>query len=315
MRDLPNNTLRQCVVSDEFDGQRLDNYLLREWRGVPRSLVYRLIRSGHVRVNAGRVRPDRRLHSGDRLRLPASVAIPAKAPPRPLPPLQLPVLYEDAMLLAVDKPAGVAVHGGSGLSHGVIEQLRGGLARQTFLELAHRLDRNTSGVLLLAKKRSALAEVQRQWRASQVRKHYVALVLGRWQRAAHQTIALPLKRVAGGSGVRQVVVSEAGKAARTTTKLIRQYQHSALLGAALQTGRTHQLRVHFAAGDLPILGDDKYGRFDINHAAARAGYKRMFLHADRLEFKHPHNAETLTLTAPVPPDFEQAAAWLDSYHN
>ena len=297
------------VVSADYAGQRLDNYLLREWCGVPRSLVYRLIRSGQVRVNSGRVRPDCRLQTGDRLRLPESVRLPVREASKP-PPLTMPVLYEDAVLLAVDKPAGLAVHGGSGLSHGVIERLRRPLAAGAFLELVHRLDRETSGVLLLAKKRAALLALQKQWRARRVHKHYTALVFGNWQAARHRRIDLPLKRIGGDKGQRHVIVDEAGKSAGTRTKLIARQRGGALLDAVIQTGRTHQLRVHFAAADIPIVGDKKYGNFAANRTAAAAGFHRMFLHAAQLVFTHPQSGEAITVTAALPAAFTEAADWL-----
>ncbi len=310
MRDLVDKTVRECVVSEQFEGQRLDNYLLREWRGVPRSLIYRLIRNGHIRVNVGRVRPDCRLSTGDRLRLPASVRVPEAPPPTHARPLALQVLYEDEILLAVDKPAGLAVHGGSGVAHGVIERLRAHLPQHAFLELVHRLDRDTSGVLLLAKKRSALTAIQQQWRAQKVEKKYTALVLGVWQAEQHREIKLPLKRIVAANGNRHVIVDSAGKNAYTRTRLLQQYSNSALLEADLQTGRTHQLRVHFATQQLPILGDERYGDFALNHSAARAGWQRMFLHAQQLAFTHPQSAERVQILSPLAEEFTLAAQWL-----
>lgn len=297
------------VVLADYAGQRLDNYLLREWRGAPRSLVYRLIRSGQVRVNSGRVRPDCRLQTGDLLRLPASVRLPVRVVQKP-PPLTVSVLYEDAVLLAVDKPAGLAVHGGSGLSHGVIERLRRPLPHGAFLELVHRLDRETSGVLLLAKKRAALLALQKQWRDRQVRKHYTALVFGSWQAARHRRIDLPLKRIGGDQQQRHVIVDTDGKSAATRTNLISRQRGGALIDAVLQTGRTHQLRVHFAAADIPIVGDSKYGDFPANRAAAAAGFRQMFLHAAQLRFLHPQTEQTITINSPLPAAFAAAADWL-----
>lgn len=312
MREWQDKTPRRCVVGAEFDGQRLDNYLLREWRGVPRSLVYRLIRSGNVRVNAGRARPDRRLQAGDHLRLPASVETPPPAAKPAATPLELQVLHEDAQLLVVDKPAGLAVHGGSGVAHGVIERLRAQRPPRAFLELVHRLDRDTSGALLLAKKRSALVDLQRQWRAQRVEKRYIALVLGQWRAPQHRRIDLPLARRGDASGARQVVVDAAGKSALTRTALVSQQRGGALVQADIRTGRTHQLRVHFAQCDLPILGDGKYGDFAANRAAARAGLARMFLHAAHLAFTQPASGQLLAIAAPLPPSFAQAAQWLEN---
>lgn len=303
----------QHTISEQEQGQRLDNYLLREWRGVPRSLIYRLIRTGKVKLNAARTTPASRLHSGDILHLPDNIV--TSSPPKPpAKALALPVLYEDSELLAVDKPAGLAVHGGSGIAHGVIERLRTGrgLDRdRNFLELAHRLDRETSGVLLLAKKRSALRMVQAQWRAQQVQKEYIALVFGDWQKR-HRRIVLPLRRIGGDSGIRRVVTDNDGKAALTQTRLLRQWRRGALISAVLATGRTHQLRVHFAESGIPIAGDDKYGIFADNHALARAGFARMFLHAGHLRFIRPATGAALMIESPLPPLFEHAGAYLDS---
>lgn len=309
MRELPPPGT-PCIVSEHSHGQRLDNYLLREWRGVPRPLIYRLIRNGNIRVNRKRAKPDQRLHAGDHLRLPNSVQTPAPGTLPPAAPLALPILYEDAHYMAVNKPAGLAVHGGSGIAHGVIERLRARHPPQPFLELAHRLDRDTSGILLLAKKRAALAAIQSQWRDHRVAKHYTALSFGDYHPTRHHRIDLPLQRLASPTGARHVIVSTAGKTAVTHTQKMQTLNGGSLLSATLHTGRTHQLRVHLAYADLPIVGDPKYGNFPANRAAAKAGHSRMHLHAHRLQFTHPDDGAAVTITAAPPPEFTAAAHWL-----
>lgn len=278
-------------VSADYEGQRLDNYLSREMKGAPRSLIYRLIRTGQVRINSRRASPDSKLRTGDVLRIPPHITLTKRSPAKPL---ALPILYEDNSLLAINKPVGMAAHGGSGSSHGVIERLRASRPEK-YLELAHRLDKDTSGVLLLAKKASALRGVHATWRARRVRKIYHVWVFGKWSSTA-SLIDLPIKRTREIGGK----VSSDGRASLTRTSLIRQYSKAALLRADISTGRTHQLRVHLSAIGLPIIGDDKYGDFASNHAFRQ---KRMFLHAERLAFSHPLEEKELTITAPAPREF------------
>lgn len=285
-------TVPAKIVAADYDGQRLDNYLARELKGAPRTLIYRLIRTGQVRINSRRAKPADKLRTGDSLRIPDHITL---ADSRPAPPLELPFLFEDKGFLAVNKPGGLAVHGGSGISHGVIERLRAA-RNERFLELAHRLDKNTSGVLLLAKKSSALRGVQVEWRARRVEKIYQALVFGRWQKNA-ALINLPIKRSAG--GIAGVVAAD-GRPALTHTACLRQFDDAALLQANIATGRTHQLRVHLAAVGLPIIGDDKYGDFAANRKI-KAG--NLFLHAVRLRFKHPLTGEEIAINAPLPEYF------------
>ena len=247
-------------VALEHDGQRLDNYIFRERKRLPKRLVYRLIRTGQVRINSRRAKPDSRLATGDLLRLPPTANAGAVKTDTPPSPLTLTTLMEDEHILAVAKPSGLAVHGGSGISHGVIERLRG-MTNGVFLELAHRLDKDTSGVLLLAKKPAALRELQRQWRNRAVHKKYVLAVFGRWQESAAR-ITLPLVRRQGGIGSRVAGESDTdGKEAITRTRVLKQWPQAALLEADIITGRTHQLRVHLAQAGLPIIGDKKIRRF------------------------------------------------------
>ncbi|MCC6610100.1 MAG: RluA family pseudouridine synthase [Burkholderiales bacterium] len=309
MKELGNVRAQLVNVGEARAGQRVDNFLLRELKGVPRSHIYRLIRSGEVRVNSRRVDATYRLQAGDRVRVPP-VRVPAAAGRRPsVRPAEFPVVYEDDALLVIDKPAGVAVHGGSGVSAGVIEQLRAARPDARFLELVHRLDRGTSGLLIVAKKRSALLAMHRVLREGSVDKRYLTLVRGRWSRPVRD-VALPLARYLTAAGERRVGVHAAGQASRTRFELVRQIDGYALLAATLETGRTHQIRVQLAHLGFPIAGDDKYGDFELNRALARRGLRRMFLHAERLSFAHPRTAEPLELTAPLSADLQAFLAAL-----
>jgi 23S rRNA pseudouridine955/2504/2580 synthase len=309
--------VKTVEVGEESAGQRLDNFLLRELKGVPKTHVYRIIRSGEVRVNKGRAAADTRVEVGDLVRvppvrLPDRVADPAG---KPAPAREFPVLLEDDHLLAIDKPAGVAVHGGSGVSFGVIEQLRQARPMAKFLELVHRLDRETSGVLLVAKRRSALTRLQDQFRDRETGKTYLALVVGAWP-ANKKVIDAPLHKylVAGddaAAGERRVKVvakdDPDGMRSITLVKVARRLGAFTLLEVTIKTGRTHQIRVHLASQGHPIAGDDKYGDFELNKALQRQGLKRMFLHAWRLQFQHPATAEPVALEAPLPPDLHSFA--------
>jgi len=300
-------------VEAEAAGQRVDNYLTKRLKGVPKSHIYRILRSGEVRINSRRVGPDYRVQAGDRLRLPpVRTAKPAAAPKQPLSSrLKAKVLYEDDVLLVIDKPAGVAVHGGSGVSRGVIEQLRLERPEARFLELVHRLDRETSGVLMLAKRRSALTELHRQLREGRVQKSYLALVKGAW-RDGKRSIKLPLHKYVLASGERRVSVGRDGLPAHTVFRLQRSWSGYSLLEAELKTGRTHQIRVHLAHVGYPVAGDGKYGDFALNKQLARRGLKRMFLHAFKTVIAHPQSGAALTLEAPLPPDLQAFLAALDA---
>jgi 23S rRNA pseudouridine955/2504/2580 synthase len=300
---------RHLRVDEASAGQRLDNYLMRCLKGVPKTHVYRVIRSGEVRVNKGRASADTRVAAGDDVRLP-----PLRLAERPdaaaVPPREFSVLLEDEVLLAIDKPAGVAVHGGSGVSFGVIEQLRRARPEAKFLELVHRLDRDTSGVLLLAKKRSALNALQDQFRARDTGKSYAALVSGRWPEAM-KVIDLPLHKYLLPGGERRVRVGAAGdalaKRSITLVRVAQRFDAFTLLEVNIKTGRTHQIRVHLAQAGHAIVGDDKYGDGELNKALARGEavpgqrFGGMFLHAARLAFVHPVGAARIELHAPLPP--------------
>ena len=300
--------VQRVNVDEGSAGQRLDNFLLRLLKGVPKTHVYRVIRSGEVRVNSGRAGADTRLALGDEVRVPPVRTAERPAAP-PAPAREFPILYEDEQLIAVDKPAGVAVHGGSGVSFGVIEQLRRARPQARYLELVHRLDKQTSGVLLLAKKRSALTALQDQFRSRVTDKTYSALVAGAWP-AARKVIDVALHKSTSPDGTRRVRAvdadDEAGRRSVTLVKVARRCEGYTLLDVTIKTGRTHQIRVHLAHEGHPIVGDDQYGDFELNRQLARgeglAGvrFARMFLHARRLAFDHPASAERITLESPLP---------------
>jgi len=310
MNDLnkPASPLRATVVEvdEESAAQRIDNFLFRRLKGVPKSHVYRVLRSGEVRVNSGRVGPEYRLQPGDRIRVPpVRISTSVKAAK----PAEFPIVHEDAAVLVIDKPAGVAVHGGSGVSFGVIESLRAGRPQAKLLELAHRLDRDTSGLLIIAKKRSALVELHRQLRDGEVEKIYAAIVKGAPARDAFE-VAEPLHKYVTGSGERRVSVKEGGQSAMTKVKVVKRGGEASLLEIRLLTGRTHQIRVHLAHAGHPVVGDDKYGDFELNRQLAKQGAKRLFLHAGRLAFAHPVTKERLRLSAPLPKDMAAFSAQL-----
>lgn len=290
--------VRLVEVDAEHDGQRLDNFLLRLCKGVPKSHLYKAIRGGEVRINKGRTGVDYRLRAGDVVRVPP-LRLPDPGQPRPVPPNECPVVFEDDALLVVDKPAGLAVHGGSGVSFGVIEQLRAARPDAKFLELAHRLDRDTSGLLMIGKKRSALLALHAAMRAGQGGKRYLALVRGDWQND-RQHIRLPLLKWNTVTGERRVKVDATGVPAHTIVTSRQRFGDYSLVGAELRTGRTHQIRVHLAAIGFPIVGDDKYGDDATRAAFAAKGFSRMFLHAHKLDIAHPLTGEPLSLEAPLP---------------
>ena len=302
MNDLSKARARTLEVGEEAAAQRIDNFLLRHLKGVPKSHVYRVLRSGEVRVNSGRVRPEYRLQAGDRVRLPPIRT--SKSKGFTAKPLEFPIVYEDAAVLVVNKPAGVAVHGGSGVSFGVIESLRAARPQARLLELAHRLDRDTSGLLIVAKKRTALVELHRMLREGEIEKVYLTLVKGHWEGATRELRA-SLHKYVDARGERRVAVREDGMAAITRVKRMQANESFSLLEVRLLTGRTHQIRVHLAHAGHPVLGDDKYGDFDLNHRLEKAGVRRLFLHAARLAFLHPLTREKLDLRAPLPAEMKR----------
>ncbi|AFJ85372.1 23S rRNA pseudouridine(955/2504/2580) synthase [Burkholderia vietnamiensis] len=296
-------------IDENSAGQRIDNFLLRVCKGVPKSHVYRILRSGEVRVNKGRVDAQYRLALGDLVRVPpvrVAAADLARAETPIVPPAQFDVLYEDDAMLVINKPAGVAVHGGSGVAFGVIEQMRQARPRAKFLELVHRLDRETSGILMLAKKRTALVGLHEQIRENRMDKRYFACGHGQWQPdwGRRRVVKAPLFKYSTAEGERRVRVQDDGLPSHTVFNLIERWPDYALVEAELKTGRTHQIRVHLAHLGLPIAGDAKYGDFALNKALARANaqpsLKRMFLHAYRLKLAHPLSGEPLQFDAPLP---------------
>jgi len=305
----PSATAQFVTITEEEAGQRIDNYLLRVCKGVPKSHIYRILRSGEVRVNKGRIDQLYRLVTGDVVRIPPVRMAERPAGAVPVPGAEFHIVHEDSHLLVIDKPAGVAVHGGSGVSYGVIEQLRAARPEAKFLELVHRLDRETSGLLLLAKKRSALTSLHEQMRDGTTDKRYLTLVAGDW-RNPRQHVKLPLHKYTTPDGERRVVVQAGGQESHTIFNLLKKWPDYALLEAELKTGRTHQIRVHLASSGFPILGDEKYGDFALNKqlqkaTETRGALRRMFLHAYRITFQHPETGKPLTLTAPLPAECER----------
>ncbi len=320
----PGESVKLLTVDDGSAGQRLDNFLFKHLKGVPKTHVYRIIRSGEVRVNKGRAQAETRIEEGDLVRIPplrtsASAAAPEAS--KPAPARVFTVLHEDDALIAIDKPAGVAVHGGSGVSFGVIEQLRSARPTARFLELVHRLDRETSGILLVAKKRSALTHLQDQFRERETGKTYLALVLGDWP-ANKKVIDSPLARYllpagdgTGGEGERRVrvVAKDHPDAMRAVTlvKVLDKFslpgeaEPMSLLAVTIKTGRTHQIRVHLASSGHPIAGDEKYGVYARNRELQKLGLRRMFLHAWRLQFNHPADGRRVALQADPPDDLAE----------
>jgi 23S rRNA pseudouridine955/2504/2580 synthase len=320
--NAPAPEVRRLRIDEGSEGQRLDNFLIGLWKGVPKTHVYRVIRSGEVRVNKGRAGVDTRLALGDEVRLPPVRTSPAAEPGArpPTPAREFPVVWEDEALIAVDKPAGIAVHGGSGVNFGVIEQLRRARPQARFLELVHRLDRETSGLLLVAKKRPALLALQDQFRRRATGKTYAALVAGAWP-AARKVIDLALHKSLDAAGERHVRVVAAdhadGRRSISLVAIEAAWCRFTLLDVTIKTGRTHQIRVHLAHEGHPIVGDPKYGDFALNRALARGGaipgqrFERMFLHARRLRFEHPASGEIIELEAPLPAEFHLVIAALD----
>ena len=301
--------VKWLTVDEESAGQRLDNFLIRHLKGVPKTHIYRIIRSGEVRVNKGRASADTRIETGDVVRLPPvriSDKVAEKAA-RPTPGREFPLLLEDDALMAIDKPSGVAVHGGSGVSFGVIEQLRQARPLAKLLELVHRLDRETSGILLVAKKRSALKHLQDQFRERETGKTYLALVQGSWPEKL-KVIDSALHKFLLPDGERRVKVTSNedpdGMRSITLVKVAERLVDCTLLEVTIKTGRTHQIRVHLASQGHPIAGDDKYGDFEWNKVLQKQGLKRMFLHAWRLQFSHPATGKRVELKSNLPSELQ-----------
>ncbi|MGL4205096.1 MAG: 23S rRNA pseudouridine(955/2504/2580) synthase RluC [Aeromonadaceae bacterium] len=303
-----NPQVRLLVIDAEQQGQRIDNFLKTQLKGVPKSLIYRILRKGEVRVNKKRIKPEYKLMVGDEVRVPpVRVAEENELPSAKLSSIQAlesMILFEDEVLIVLNKPAGMAVHGGSGLSFGVIEGLRALRPDARFLELVHRLDRDTSGCLLIAKKRSALKSLHEQLRLKTMRKQYSALVRGQWQPHVKVVNAPLLKNVLQ-SGERIVRVSPEGKPSETRFHILKRYADATLIEASPITGRTHQIRVHTAHAGHPIACDDKYGESQFDERMRELGLQRLFLHASRLTFQHPVDHRELTMEAPLDPHLQR----------
>lgn len=307
MKDLSKNSVTFLEVGEDGAGQRIDNYLLKVLKGVPKSHVYRILRSGEVRVNKGRAAADRRLELGDRLRIPP-IRVAEPKDEATVPARDFSVVYEDEAMIVIDKPAGVAVHGGSGVDFGVIEQIRKARPQAKFLELAHRLDRETSGLLIIGKKRSALTRLHDLFRDGGIDKRYLALVEGHW-RDKLRNVKLPLHKYLTPEGERRVRVDPEGKEAHSIMRLQERWNAPSgmfsLLEVELRTGRTHQIRVHLAHLGFPIAGDEKYGDFALNKDLQKSGLKRMFLHAASMRLPHPLSGEKLNFSAPLPAELDK----------
>ncbi|MBJ7221127.1 MULTISPECIES: 23S rRNA pseudouridine(955/2504/2580) synthase RluC [unclassified Brenneria] len=298
-----NPSVQFVTISADEAGQRIDNFLHTRLKGVPKSMVYRILRKGEVRVNKKRVKPEYKLLGGDEIRIPPvrqaeRDAAPVSASLGKVAALAECILYEDDYLLVLNKPSGTAVHGGSGLSFGVIEGLRALRPEARFLELVHRLDRDTSGVLLVAKKRSALRSLHEQLRLKGMQKDYLALVRGNWPSHC-KVVQAPLLKNILQSGERIVRVNSEGKPSETRFKVEERFERATLVRASPVTGRTHQIRVHTLHAGHPIAFDDRYGDRDFDRQLAGTGLKRLFLHAQALRFEHPNSGETLRVEAPL----------------
>ena len=309
----PRSAVQQHLVAEDGAGQRLDKVLAKLLPGVPRTRIFRLIRKGEVRVNGKRTSPEQRLAAGDKLRVPpvherseAAQVVATGGTPRVPPALiarvNASIVHEDERLLVLDKPSGLAVHGGSGLTYGVIEALRAARPHET-LELAHRLDRDTSGILLVSRKPAALRILHELLREGRVEKSYLALVVGRWE-LGRKLVDVPLQTEARVSGERTVRVEQGGKSARTRFALVQQFgPRASLIEATLETGRTHQIRVHAAYCGHPVAGDVKYGDAAANASLREAGLQRMFLHAHSVSFDWPQGGQ-VSISAPLPAELK-----------
>lgn len=318
MPTISKDLVNHICVQEHESAQRLDNYLIKILKGVPKSHIHRIIRAGEVRVNKGRAKPETRIQTGDLIRIPPvrTAERAAKSSLQPVPARHFEIVYEDDALLVVNKPSGVAVHGGSGVSFGVIEQLRRVRPEAKYLELVHRLDKDTSGLLMVAKKRSALVKLHEMLRNDHPKKIYWALSVGTWQPALRH-VRLPLVKYTGAAGEKMVRVGseEDGQSAHTIFRVLDTFSgerlHSvgvsalSLVEATLKTGRTHQIRVHMQASGCPIAGDERYGDYQANRRLQKLGLKRMFLHAYSLELDHPLTGEKLVLQAALPDDLQR----------
>lgn len=297
--------VRKVLIDEDQAGQRIDNFLRRELPGLPKGRLYRIIRRGEVRVNGGRIKAEYRLATGDEVRIPPARLNegPGEAAPGRVASIENQIIYEDKRILVIDKPGGLAVHGGSGISHGAIELLRAARPELRDLSLVHRLDRETSGCLVLAKRRSALRELHERFRQGTVQKNYLALVAGDWQ-YGDRLVDAPLQVKHRRNGERHVIVSGEGKPAQTQFRLSRTFGQFSLMQCQPKTGRTHQIRVHALHAGHPIAGDERYGDPGVNAVAKELGLRRLFLHAQSIAFPDDSGNE-LHFTTPLPDDLDR----------
>ena len=322
---ISKDSVSLITVAEHEAGQRLDNYLIKILKGVPKSHIHRIIRAGEVRLNKKRCKPDSRIQTGDLLRIPpvrtAEKQRSSENRAQAVPAREFTIIYEDDALLVIDKPAGIAVHGGSGVSFGVIEQIRCARPEARYLELVHRLDKDTSGLLMIAKKRSALVKLHEAIRNDHPKKIYLALGVGKLPNDSFH-VKLPLFKYTGAQGEKMVRVSEDGQSAHTIFRVLNRFSddllhqvglsHLTLVQATLKTGRTHQIRVHLQSQQCPIAGDERYGDYQANKRLQKLGLKRMFLHAAELHLDHPLTGEKLILKAPLPQDLAQFVLMLEN---
>lgn len=322
---ISKDSVSLITVAEHEAGQRLDNYLIKILKGVPKSHIHRIIRAGEVRLNKKRCKPDSRIQTGNLLRIPpvrtAEKQRSSENRAQAVPAREFTIIYEDDALLVIDKPAGIAVHGGSGVSFGVIEQIRRARPEARYLELVHRLDKDTSGLLMIAKKRSALVKLHEAIRNDHPKKIYLALGVGKLPNDSFH-VKLPLFKYTGAQGEKMVRVSEDGQSAHTIFRVLNRFSddllhqaglsHLTLVEATLKTGRTHQIRVHLQSQHCPIAGDERYGDYQANKRLQKLGLKRMFLHATELHLDHPLTGEKLILKAPLPQDLAQFVLMLEN---
>ena len=322
---ISKDSVSLITVAEHEAGQRLDNYLIKILKGVPKNHIHRIIRAGEVRLNKKRCKPDSRIQTGDLLRIPpvrtAEKQRSSENRAQAVPAREFTIIYEDDALLVIDKPAGTAVHGGSGVSFGVIEQIRRARPDARYLELVHRLDKDTSGLLMIAKKRSALVKLHEAIRNDHPKKIYLALGVGKLPNDSFH-VKLPLFKYTGAQGEKMVRVSEDGQSAHTIFRVLNRFSddllhqvglsHLTLVQATLKTGRTHQIRVHLQSQHCPIAGDERYGDYQANKRLQKLGLKRMFLHAAELHLDHPLTGEKLILEAPLPQDLAQFVLMLEN---
>lgn len=322
---ISKDSVSLITVAEHEAGQRLDNYLIKILKGVPKSHIHRIIRAGEVRLNKKRCKPDSRIQTGDLLRIPpvrtAEKQRSSENRAQAVPAREFTIIYEDDALLVIDKPAGIAVHGGSGVSFGVIEQIRRARPEARYLELVHRLDKDTSGLLMIAKKRSALVKLHEAIRNDHPKKIYLALGVGKLPNDSFH-VKLPLFKYTGAQGEKMVRISEDGQSAHTIFRVLNRFSDDllhqvglsqlTLVQATLKTGRTHQIRVHLQSQHCPIAGDERYGDYQANKRLQKLGLKRMFLHAAELHLDHPLTGEKLILKAPLPQDLAQFVLMLEN---